>query len=328
MNKQDYISLITKGLTNEINLSESETLAQLRSSNQDFSSTYDDMQEIWNASGSYVPNVTFDSSSAFDKFAAKYKIPTDSTTKSSKFDYKLVLISVVIALLVSSSLFFYFNNGASNAFKLNTTFENNTAQIESYDYKGGTITLSPGATISLDNDGNLNSVSGNAFFEGLDHLNLPNGEKIVAKQGASFNLSQKSESDKLRFDVKQGALEIEDSSGEVKTLDKNTSGHYDLEAMNMTTNELDISISNNYTTWSDRTLSFNNTHLGSVFNEMEEFFGITINVKGSIPSDCHFTAPVNNANIRELFELLHESFKFRVEQEGATTFNVSKLKCQ
>lgn len=326
MNKQDYISLITKGLTNETNLTESETLAQLRTSNQDFRSTYNDMEEIWNASGSYVPNVTFDSASAFDKFAAKYKIPTDSMTKSSNFDYKLVLISAVITLLVSSSLFLFYTTNFNSS---KTTFENPTAQIESYEYKGGTITLSPGSSIALDDSGNLKEVTGNAFFEGLDHLNLPNGQKIQANDGAAFNLSQDEDSNNIKFDVREGALEIADNSGGIKTLNKKTSGTYDLETKNMTTKELDITQGNNYATWSNKTLSFNHTHIGSVFEEMEEFFGITINVKGSTPTDCHFTAPlVRNANVRELFELLHESFKFRVEQEGAATFNVSKLKCQ
>ncbi len=326
MNKQDYISLITKGLTNEINLSESETLAQLRTSNQDFSSTYDDMEEIWNASGSYVPNVTFDSASAFDKFAAKYKIPTDSTTKSSNFDYKLVLISAVIALLVSSSLFFFYNN--SNFKNTLTTFDNQSAQIETYEYQNGTITLSPGASISLDEAGNLTEVKGNAFFEGLDHLNLSNGQKVDANNAAAFNLTQNSETDELKFDVREGELEITDNSGSKKILNKNTSGTYNLETKSVTTKELDSAQGNNYATWSSRTLSFNATHIGQVFEEMEDFFGITINVKGSVP-ECHFTAPlVRNANVKELFELLHESFKFRVEQEGSTTFNVSKLKCK
>lgn len=325
MNKQDYISLITKGLTNELNLSESETLVQLRNGNQDFRSTYDDMEEIWNASGSYVPNVTFDSASAFDKFAAKYKIPTDSTTKSSNFDYKLVLISAVIALLVSSSLFFFYKSNFKDSF---STFENQTATIESFEYKGGSITLSPGSSISIDQEGNVKEVNGNVFFEGLDHLNLPNGSKVNVNNNAAFNISKKEEINQLKLDVREGDLDVMDSNGSVKSLNENISATYDIDTRDVITTTLDHNQANNYTTWSSKRLSFNHTHLESVFAEMEAFFGITINVKGSIPKDCHFTAPINNANVRELFELLHESFKFRVEQEGVATFNVSKLKCQ
>jgi len=321
MKKQDYISLIAKGLTNEINLQEAETLKSMRSSDQVFSSTYDELQEIWDAAGDYTPTVTFDSAVAYDKFAAKYQIPTDYNTSSSS-NFKRVLISAVIAaLLISSSVFVYLNSTKTD------TVANDSTKIETVVHNQDEITLSPGAEIAFNEDGSVKDVVGNAYFKDNKDITIDLNNGAIVSEGASFNISKAEGSNKLRVDVKEGSLAFNGNDGSNETISQNNSIVYDIntgsyELLNATT-------SNNYLLWTSNKLSFNNTDIDVVFQEMEKFFGVKINVEGIVPSDCSFTAPmVQHTSVSSIFEILRTAFEFNVTQTGDGEFEVSSISCQ
>ncbi len=321
MEKQDYISLIAKSLTNEVNLKESETLETMRSSDQEFSSTYDDLQEIWEAAGDYTPNVAFDSATAYDKFAAKYEIPTDYT-KSSNSNFKRILLATVIAvLLFSSSLFVYLNYATTDS------VTNSSAKVETITHNNEEISLSPGASIDFNEDGSVSDVQGNVFFDKNKKIEYKlNGETLVS-EGASFNISKEINANELRVDVKEGSVKVVGQDGNEEIITSNQSMVYNLN--NGTLNTFDATSSNNYLLWASNKLSFNKTSINSVFEEMETFFGVAINVSGNVPSDCHFTAPIiNNASLATVFELLDTSFDFSITQTGDGEFEVSSVTCK
>ena len=321
MKKQDYISQIAKGLTKETNLQEAETLNSMKLSDQAFSSTYDELQEIWDAAGDYTPNVTFDSATAYDKFAAKYQIPTDYTKSVNSNFKRILLFTVIAALLLSSSLFVYFNYTKTDS------LINHSTKVETIVHDGDNITLSPGASIAFNNDGTIEDVSGNVFFEKNEDLNYQLKGETLVSEGASFNLSKVEGSDELRLDVKEGSVKLIGQDGKEESISSNMSMVYNLQ--NGTVNTFDANSNNNYLLWTSNKLSFNRTHLGDVFNEMETFFGITINVEGKIPSDCHFTALIiQNAAVSSLFELINTSFDYSITQTGDGEFEVSSITCK
>lgn len=320
MKKQDYISLIAKGLTNEINLQEAETLKSMRSSDQVFSSTYDELQEIWDAAGDYTPTVSFDSASAYDKFAAKYQIPTDYT-KSSNSNFKRILISAVIAaLLISSSVFVFLNNNTDS-------LTNDSTKVETIAFNQDNVTLSPGAELNFNEEGSITDVVGNAYFDKNEKITIDLNNKAIVSEGASFNLSKAEGSNKLRVDVKEGSLTLTSKDGASEKISQNSTIIYDLTKGSY--EQLNVTESNNYLTWTSNKLSFNNTDIELVFQEMEQFFGVKINVDGIVPSDCHFTAPIiQNASVSSVFELLRTPFEFSITQTGEGEFEVSSITCQ
>ena len=257
MKKQDYISLIAKGLTNEINLQEAETLKSMKSSDQAFSSTYDELQEIWDAAGDYTPTVTFDSAVAYDKFATKYQIPTDYT-KSSNSNFKRVLISAVVAaLLISSSVFVYFNNVKNN------TLSNDSDKIETVLHNQDEILLSPGAEIAFNNDGSVSDVVGSAYFEDNKNISIDLNNGTIVSEGASFNLSKAEGSNKLRVDVKEGSMSFKGNDGSNEKISQNNSIVYDLTTGSYEL--LNVTEGNNYLLWTSNKLYFNNTSIDVVF---------------------------------------------------------------
>ena len=321
MKKQDYISLIAKGLTNEINLQEAETLKSMKTSDQAFSSTYDELQEIWDAAGDYTPTVTFDSAVAYDKFATKYQIPIDYS-KSSSSNFKRVLISTVIAaLLISSSVFVYLNSTNNN------TVANESNKIETIVHNQDEITLSPGSEIAFNDEGSVSNVVGNAYFENNKDITIDLNKGAIVSEGASFNISKAEGSNKLRVDVKEGSLAYNGNDGSNEKISQNNTIVYDL---NTGTYELlNVTDSNNYLQWTSNKLSFNNTGIDVVFQEMEQFFGVKINVDGIVPSSCHLTSPIHkDATVSSVFELLRTTFDFNVTQTGDGEFEVSAITCQ
>ncbi len=320
MKKQDYISLIAKGLTNEINLQEAETLKSMRESDQSFSSTYDELQEIWDAAGAYTPNVTFNSATAYDKFAAKYEIPTDYTN-SSTTNFKRVLISAVIAaLLISSSVFVYFNNNANS-------LVNDSTKMETHAFNESSVKLSPGAEVSMDKNGAVDDIVGSAYFENSKDITINLDEQAIVTNGATFNLSKAEGSNKLRIDIKDGTMTLKGKDGNTEDFTQNNSIIYDINRGSYQL--IDATESNNYLLWASNKLSFNYTSIDVVFQEMEQFFGVKIDVDGIIPSDCHFTAPIiQKASVSSVFELLRTSFNFSVTQTGNGEFEVSSLTCK
>ena len=321
MKKQDYISLIAKGLTNEINLQETETLNSMKSSDQDFSSTYDELQEIWEAAGDYTPNVTFDSATAYDKFSAKYQIPTDYT-KSDNSNFKRVLLTLVIAsLLLSSSIFVYFKYAKTDS------LSNDSTKIETVAHNEDNLILSPGAVIAFNDDGSVENVQGNVYFDKNEKVSYPLKEETLVSEGASFNLSKAKGSDDLRIDVKEGSVKLVNPDGSADIITPETSMVYNLSSGAI--NTFDATERNNRLLWTSNKLSFNRTNIDVVFDEMESFFGIAIDVAGDVPTNCHFTAPnIKNASISKVFELLDTSFDFSVTQTGDGEFEVSSITCK
>ena len=320
MKKQDYISLIAKGLTNEINLQEAETLKSMKSSDQAFSSTYDELQEIWDAAGDYTPTVSFDSAVAYDKFATKYQIPTDYT-KSDSSNFKRVLISLVVgALLISSSVFVYFNNIKTDA------VANNSTKVETVVHNQDEITLSPGAEIAFNKDGSVSNVVGNAYFENNKDITIDLKKGAIVSEGASFNISKAEGSNKLRIDVKEGSMTLNGNDGTNESISQNNTIVYDITTGSYEL--LNVTEANNHLLWTSNKLSFNGTDIDVVFQEMEQFFGVKINVDGTVPTDCSFTALlIQKASVSSIFELLRTSFDFSVTQTGDGQFEVSSLTC-
>lgn len=324
MYKQDYISLITRALSDELTSLEAKKLESLRNTDSQNKALYDDMSELWELTGNYTPNVSFDSSSAFDKFAANYKIPTDSNTKSSRFgfDYKLILSTAVIALLlVSSSLYFYNNTLSKNI------LHNKTNQIETVAHGDDNIILAPGSSITFSKEGKLVDVTGNAYFNDNENIVISLGSDQLISNGAVFNVSKAKDSGNLRVDVKEGTLGFV-SNGKISDIDNANSLLYNTSTGQTSIVEVEVE-TNNYINWSNKTLSFNRTHLDVVFSEMESFFGVEIDVTGDISDKCHFTAPlISDVKVQDLFKLLHSSFNFELKQIAKNTFTVSSIKCQ
>ena len=113
MNKEFYISLISKKLSNELNTAELKDLNAWISRDSDNSALLDQFKSTWELSAGYKQTTAFDPESAFASFAEKYQIPTsdnplsyipnsDAGKKVSNIPARIISGALLIALLLTS----------------------------------------------------------------------------------------------------------------------------------------------------------------------------------------------------------------------------------
>jgi hypothetical protein len=117
MNKDFYISLITKKLSNELNAAELKDLSTWLSESKANAITSGQFKQTWDLTKDYKSSVSFDAGTAFQSFAKKYEIPTTTkvanTKPKSKLGVKkyillfslLMLTSAFIGALIFNSVF-------------------------------------------------------------------------------------------------------------------------------------------------------------------------------------------------------------------------------
>ncbi len=124
MNKDFYISLIAKKLSNELNAAELKDLSTWLSGDKANSLSLNQFKQTWDLTKDYKSSFSFDAGTAFQSFASKYEIPTTTSKTNiepkSKVGVKRYVLIFALMMLTSAfvgSLIFnnYFKNSNSNS---------------------------------------------------------------------------------------------------------------------------------------------------------------------------------------------------------------------
>jgi len=119
-----------------------------------------------------------------------------------------------------------------------------------------------------------------------------------------------------RFDVSaypnDNQISVILESGKVELLkDNSKSFGYTMspgEMAEFNTNRKEISISkvntNKFTSWKDGILNFKNDHMGDVFNKLDRWYNIKVEVKDPEVYKLIFNATIVNESVEEIFELI------------------------
>ncbi len=326
MYKHNHISIITKGLTNELGAEEAKNFEALKASDAEFKALYDDMATVWENTGDYTPDFSFDAEAAFDKFATDHDLPYDKTPQidaqpanSSLLSSKFALFGIVALLILSSSLAFFLLNS-------NTTISNDSNSRKEMLVDGINTTLSPGTNLTLDREsGKMIDVEGDIFLKVTNDESIVLNDVSIEATDADIVLS-KSEKGKLSINVLNGSA-IATIDNKSYNLDKDTQLSY--SSMDSEPIISSLNLYSNEVLWTKGRLSFNKTSIKQVFADMEHFFNIKIDIQGELPVDCHFTAPIiDDANPKTVFQLLHASFNYKLRQTGDTAYTISSINCK
>lgn len=143
MNKEYYISLIARKLSNELNASQLKDLSTWLSSNKSNSALMDDFKTVWSSTGKYKQSMAINLDDAFSSFTGKYDIPRaepgviDSLI-NKKFNFSLSLPILLLLTLAILSLV-YFSGILSNINVKNPNMHAMTVQVDTH----SSITLAP-----------------------------------------------------------------------------------------------------------------------------------------------------------------------------------------
>lgn len=147
MNKDFYISLISKKLSNELNAAELKDLNTWLSSDKANSSTLNQFKSTWDLTQNYKQEVSFDADAAFMSFTEKFDIPKPKTVAAvepkSKTGVKSGILLIVIFLLLTALVGSLVYNNFYNPRKTNNV-ANSEMHAQTFDVNEmAKITLAP-----------------------------------------------------------------------------------------------------------------------------------------------------------------------------------------
>jgi len=329
--KEQYISLIAKKLNNDLNIAELRELNNWLSSNSENPELLSDFQHIWNSVSTYKVAESFDSSAAFNKFSKKYDLTAEPASISPQINpqglspnggfsaIKYLIFSITAAMLVLGGYFL--------SKTLSPTFVNDTmAALPINLTDKATATLKPNTSLKFNsNELIISGLDGGAYFNFSDvdqakpiSFDLSNA-KIMAS-AAKLNL-QNYDGEDLIADVEKGSVllnlnnkEITVKEGQKVIISKENGSHSIIEG--------DSSAFD----WSKGVLSFDNTPLHEVFNKIEKFYGVEIQVIDKSEVSGHYNASYSNpVSIDEVLDALRTSISMRITKKGRD-IQISEIK--
>ncbi len=336
MSNYDYISLIAKKLSNELNAAEMKALTVWLDAGEQNSGLQKELESSWDLAGNYKQDVDIDVDLAFDRFATRFDIPQDQdkpvqdvVDPQPNFAFKVAaaFVFIVVAGLLTFNIYKNYTNTLNN-----TTDKHKVFMLED----GSQVTLSP--TTRIKKSGNFSSeirdiseVKGQAFFEVVSKekpftIDLRNGGNVEVHR-ASFNV-QNYENELISIvDVQSGAAVFRSLDGKV-TISEGERGIFHSRDGRVEVEKLPPSA--NTVTWYKNILSFNNTPLPEVFSTLEKYFGVDIEVTDGSSMNCHFTvAQIKDVSLSECLELLHSSIPmYVVSYPEKSLVHVSHIQCK
>lgn len=321
----DYISLIHKKLTNQMDKQSSDLYAKEEGS-ADFLKNSRDLEKIWEVSKTYSPNVKFDADKAYKRFTSQLnnqKTPERIVaTKSARIfvmNRTKWMAGIAAAFVIGFSLFLF--NGGNNSNYIDFKAVDGNLSVDLAD--GSQVILKEGSKLRVSDDFNVEDRSlileGFAFFDVAKNKELPFIVESASKEddfiqviGTQFNLAFSKE--EMRLEVKEGVVKY--ANGEKNEIAKKS------QAMTFVYAEATIDknrLANNKSfDWiSSERLSFENTPLSEVITQIESYFNVEFKSDiGTINADCPFTAPnLKNPKIIQVLELLKASFEMRYQMD-------------
>ena len=311
--KVDYTSLILKSL--EDNLSDKESIFfDQWLSNDENNFQYQKLKNIWETSGTLTyPEIEaqLNIDEAFDKVLKRTRFISTHTKSRKPF-----LIAACAILLVVVLGYLSLNLNSSNQYT--TIYAEANMKYTLPD--NSTVWLSKDSELSYHNDFANNRkirMEGKVMYEVTHDPQNPfviDAESMdVSVLGTKFIVSN-SEGSSDYVHVINGKVQVDDKKGNksrtILTKDMTTT---------RTGNQLvlsDITIANEMF-WASNSLSYNNTSLDIIFDELESYFDTEIKTKNQF-SKCKFNGTFTGDKIEDILSTLEVIYELEIKKSSGT----------
>lgn len=322
----DHISLLTQKLDGGLSTSEQAQLDSWLSASDQNQSEHDFLEQIWEDAAGYEPpaDLNFDSSAAFSKFKATViDVPGVNPVPEATGVLGLgKMLTYAIALVLATAVAYYLLN---NVF--GTVTNNNTGEVKN-------IVLENGSNVWLDDQSAITEVEdqkfeleGKVYVDGTDSndkMSFNIGTQSITSQGASYSVNAKNEA-LTQINVEQGSILVSAENGEELIVSEGQRVEIHKDGT-VTQTEL---VTDNAFSWKAKTLEFNNTPLPIVFEDLQDYYGISIFDNNFDLSNCNFTSPkLTNTQLNVVLEILKESHKVEFETASKGNYSLTQLDCK
>ncbi len=192
-------------------------------------------------------------------------------------------------------------------------------------------TLNENSTLSyqtiFSGDNRQVKLAGEAFFEVRKNSQQPfiisSGPALTKVLGTSFNVRALKNSDEVTVAVVSGKVALINAQTEKEVvLLPGFTGSLKSSGQLLAT-QTNVAES---TSW--RILSFDNTSLQEVANQLSQFFGVSVSLASPSLQNCSFTGTFDQPNLTEIFKVLAASSDVSIKKLKSNTFAISGLGCQ
>ena len=375
MNKDFYITLIARKLSDELSAAQLKDLSSWLMTHKDNAALMTEFKSVWQMTGNYKQSTAINVDTAFDSFTRKFDIPKAEPSVLETFARKKLILSIRYPLLILFALclaaILYFSGVFATKSVSNDNMHAMTVQLDNY----SSLTLAPKSSYipgkssdlagnqrehyeqlfttvenqkskrQIDSESQYNPVAtlfepedknymieafeGQGFFElksineNQAFLGLDKGVSLGTLD-AAFNLQNYEDENAIIIDVKSGTVVLYDGRSSAYIIKAGERAIYDeasniLRAGNMP--------GSNPFKWHKGILVFDNTSLTDVFEMIEKYYGVDIELTDDSSLDgINFTATMSMSNnLNDCLDLLHQSIDMTIRRKGLRTIEISDV---
>ncbi len=340
MPNKELILSILRELTNDDSLVDKLPLDAYLKQNPDTKDEADVFKNIWADADKYKTAEKFDAQAAFSKFQNRIaeqkeapKVVSINQTSNTKgktvplFSRRRLFSIAAIGLLLIGVSFLFLNQGSQNI-----NFTNNNALASHEILADGTkLTMAPNASVDISSlfgkrNRETTLTRGQVFYDVAKNKELPFsvevGELKIVVTGTSFNVKWNRT---VQIDLVEGSIEVSHKDKDY-SLKAGEQLIFNPENQSITLNkELDP----NAIKWLENGLSFNSTPITKVISDIESFYGVNIDIKTTVPENCHFTSPdLSNVSLNDLFAILLSAQGMIFDRYNDKNYALVEISCK
>jgi ferric-dicitrate binding protein FerR (iron transport regulator) len=311
----EHWDLIAKFLKNEASEEEITILNSWRNESSENEKLFLEIKSSWKKVGEYKADAAFDKKKAWkniqNKIQAETKVvPLNAASKSPLGILLRIAAVFVIGLFAAWAIY--------NSMK---------APEQLFAVTGDTrteIKLADGSIVWLNKNSSLNypeafsgnnrtvRVTGEAYFDIAKNPDMPfvieNAEFEVKVLGTSFNIFSYEKEEEIIVSVTSGKVLLKNKTDAELILTKDETGVINRKNKNLSKKDTD----QNFLSWKDQKLEFNNTPFSTVCLNLKSYFGFDFVVENKEINNCRLTASFTNPKIEEVLDVLQNTLNIGI----------------
>lgn len=328
----DFILLINKSLTGEIQPDELDLLRKWIAQSPDNQQIEQDLRQIWLQSKplqkTFIPNLDQDFAQVMGKIRAEAH-----PVRRSYLSPMLLRIAAAMVLLLASIYTWNLFSTDSVALQTAVALQTEKQYLELPD--GSKVWLRKGAKLQypakFSTKDRQVALEGEAYFEVAHDPKHPfkvmvHGGGMIEVLGTSFEVNVAPQADEHAVYVRTGKVRYmpENNAKSVMLLPGNKATYSHATAQIQVKEQ----VSANELAWQTGGLAFVNTPLHLVITDLQQYFSVKIVLKNTALRNCPFTAPITNQSVEKVLEGLALVFDMKLENPEQGAFILAGGSCK
>jgi len=345
MDKNFYIELLYKSLAEGLSAEEQGQLDDWIATSDENKATANDIRHGWELSANYAKDIEVNLEDEFARLQQSMDLPISTETKKDT-PLKVVKstpekrispwktwMGVAAAVLLLGTTYFVFNPNSGDPVEF-ITIETQADEIKEIELADGTkVWVNENSTFTYPNK--FINYKRNVTLKGLAFFDVAKDKKkpfnIVTED---VNVKVLGTSFSVRNYVAEHNVEVVVKTGKVQMLPRNNNNRAVLRAndkgtFNKDSEKLMVSKTKslNELSWQNKTLVFDDTKLTQVLSDVENHFGVALNLKNSNITDCPFNSIFKDKTLQEVLDAISKSLKIDLVKTDDFVYELKGGQC-